>query len=454
MEKNLFGTDGIRAKVGEFPLDIDSLILLGQAIGLWAQKKYGLEKPIVIGNDTRESCDFIKSALKTGILPHKLDILDVGPLVTPGIFQIVKASKVDLGIVISASHNPYEYNGLKFFDRKKGKLSRDDEQAISDLFFQQLTAKKSPCNSFDIETIYHSFGIETIQKGIAEFNYCMDLLKEFDKDTTFLANKKIIVDCAYGAISFIAENVFEEFDNANIIYLHDDPDGTNINQNCGAMHPEKLQKAVIKHKADIGFAFDGDGDRVVVVNRHGEIKNGDDILALLSTHPKYQKEKAVVGTIMSNYGLDAFLHKQNKKLIRTQVGDKHIAQALTKQKLSLGAEPSGHVICRDYLNTGDGIFAALRVAEAAKLTDNWDLKTFEKFPQINMSIPVTQKKDITTGTLAEIIAQAQTNLPAGRTVVRYSGTEPILRVMVEEKEEKTAQAVCATLVERLQKELG
>lgn len=443
MNKNLFGTDGIRAKVGEFPLDIDSLTTLGYAIGLWTKKNYGIENPIIMGNDTRESCCFVKSALKAGLELNGLNILDIGMIPTPGVFQCIKQAKVHLGIVISASHNPYMYNGIKIFNAE-GKISQKDEQAISDFFFQKNKKDAS----------YDELGIDTVQEEVGEFSYCDGVQKKLEVDPSTLHKKTIILDLAHGATALVAQQIFEDFENASVIYLCDDPDGTNINENCGSTHPENLQKEVLKHKADIGFAFDGDGDRVVVVNKNGEIKNGDDILALLATHPNYKNEKAVVGTIMTNCGLEDFLKQKNKKLIRTPVGDKHIAKALTENNLSLGAEPSGHVICADYLNTGDGIFAALRVLETAALTNNWDLKTFAKYPQKNVSIPVSEKKDLSSDPLAKIINDAQAQLESGQIVVRYSGTEPILRVMVEDKRESVVNAVCDKLVRDLKKELG
>jgi len=443
MNQNLFGTDGIRAKVGDFPLDLNSLILLGQAIGLWAQKKYNNHFSVAIGNDTRKSCSFVKATLKTGLLLNQTNLVDLHTIPTPGVFLFIQQQIIDLGIVVSASHNPYQYNGIKLFDQKTGKISKEDEKTITNFFYKLLSKKTTQK--------YEIFGTESQTEAQPHIPYFKILFDQFEK--SFLSGKKIILDCSYGATYSLAPLIFETF-NADVSCLNNKPDGKNINQNCGSTHPEKLQEEVVKQKADIGFAFDGDGDRVVIVNRHGELKDGDDILALLSTHPHYKKENAAVGTIMSNCGLEAFLENQNKKLIRTQVGDKHVAKALKENNLSLGAEPSGHIICADYLNTGDGIFAALRVAETAALTNNWDLKTFEKYPQINISLPVTEKKDLTTGALVKLISQAESKLTFGRTVVRYSGTEPILRVMVEEKTKQLAETVCAKLVKDLQKELG
>ena len=212
---------------------------------------------------------------------------------------------------------------------------------------------------------------------------------------------------------------------------------------------------VLKHNADIGFAFDGDGDRITMVNKKGEIKDGDDILALLTTsHPLYKKDTAIVGTVMTNKGLELFLKQQHKTLIRTEVGDKFVAQALDQKKLILGGEQSGHIIAHDYLNIGDGIFAALRVIQAIKETDNWDLITFKKYPQVTISVPIKEKKDLNSSPLAAIIASSKKQLKAGRLLVRYSGTECMLRVMVEEETHDDAYYLCTNLSQKLQKELS
>jgi len=443
MEQTLFGTDGIRARVGHFPLDADSLSTLGDAIAQWAQKKYSSQPTVLIGHDTRESCGFIKSTIKSRFLLHSIDVHDGGVLPTPAVFNIINNDNhFDFGIVISASHNPYHDNGIKLFDAKSGKLKPEDEKKIFELFYQQQ--KKSLSLNADPK-------LEAEFLTTAGSDYVLNIRTYFEHN--FLKNKKIVLDCAHGATFAVAPIIFREM-GARITPIFCEPNGKNINDNCGSTNPENLKQKVLQEKADIGFAFDGDGDRLTVVTKNGEIKNGDDILAFLSTHPKYQKEKTVVGTIMTNCGMEAWLQNQGKRLIRTQVGDKHVAHALEKENLLLGAEQSGHVILRDYLNCGDGIFAALRVAETAQLTNNWDLKTFEKYPQALSNIVVSEKKDLTLKPLSEIIAHTEERLTSGRIIVRYSGTEPKLRVMVEEATQENANAICTQLTKKLQKELS
>jgi phosphoglucosamine mutase len=240
----------------------------------------------------------------------------------------------------------------------------------------------------------------------------------------------IVVDAAHGATYRTAPRIFKKL-GAQVIMIHNKPNGYNINEACGAVHPESLQQAVIVHGADIGFAFDGDGDRITAVNALGEIKNGDDILALLSEHPAYKQCTTIVGTIMSNCGLEQFLQKQQKNLIRTPVGDKYIAQKLIEEQVMLGGEPSGHIICNDILSTGDGVLAALRVVESMLFNNNPLLTTFTKYPSMLTSIATEHKPDLTQEPYAIIIRDAQQALPHGRIIVRYSGTEPVLRVMVE-----------------------
>lgn len=444
MNNNLFGTDGIRRKVGDHPLTLESTIILGRAIARWAQTKYNNKPTMLIGHDTRESCDFLKSALKTGLLLHSVTIYDAHVLPTPAVFNIIhREKKFDCGIVISASHNPYQDNGIKIMDAENGKLSLDDEHAISCLFQQYQQEKQTHK--------YKSLGSDFTWNK-AEQQYSNDVIKHFDRD--LLQGRTVVLDCANGATSTVAPHIFKQL-GAQVIALHHCPTGVNINNKCGSVFPQDLQRTILKHNADIGFAFDGDGDRITMVNKKGEVKDGDDILALLTTsHPLYKKDTAVVGTVMTNKGLELFLHKQHKTLIRTSVGDKFVAKVLSQKQLLLGGEQSGHIIAHDYLNIGDGIFAALRVIQAIKKTNNWELTTFKKYPQVTISVPIKEKKDLNNAPLAAIIAASKKQLKAGRLLVRYSGTECILRVMVEEETHDDAHYLCTNLSQKLQKELS
>lgn len=444
MNNNLFGTDGIRRRVGDHPLSLESMIPLGKAIARWAQAKYNNKPTILIGHDTRESCSFLKAALKTGLLLHSVNTYDAQVLPTPAVFNIIhREAGFDCGIVISASHNPYQDNGIKIIDASHGKLSLDDELAISNLF-QECKQEKQ---SYE----YGSLGYD-LDWHEAQQRYSNDVISHFDSN--LLQGRTVVLDCANGATSTIAPRIFEQL-GAHVIAIHHCPTGVNINNNCGSLFPQDLQRVVLKHNADIGFAFDGDGDRLTMVNKRGKIKDGDDILALLATsHPLYKKDTSVVGTVMTNRGLELFLQKQHKTLIRTSVGDKFVTEALEQEKLLLGGEQSGHIIANDYLNIGDGIFAALRVVQSIKEVDNWELTTFEKYPQVIISVPIKEKIDLNNPPLAAIIADSKKRLKAGRLLVRYSGTESALRVMVEEETHDDAHHLCTHLSQKLQKELS
>jgi len=433
--KNLFGTDGIRECVGIAPLTIDGLHRLGNAISLWAQKKYGRNPTFLLAHDTRVSCSFVKASLKSGLMLHPVKIVDGDVLPSPAVVQLLQQnSNFDAGIIISASHNPYYDNGIKLVDGSQGKIALEDELLITHYYYEH--AHTSDYASLGLDSVWHQ----------AEKTY-VDYVASFFR-SHFLAGTKVVLDCAHGAAYRVAPYLFRFF-GAEVITLHDQPNGFNINKNCGAVYPELLQKAVVEHGAHVGFAFDGDADRVVAVNRYGHLKNGDDILALLMQHPLYKQVPAVVGTSMTNQGFEMYLQKLQKKLIRTSVGDKYVAQAMVTNNLMLGGEPSGHIIARDYLNTGDGIFIALRLVETLLLLNNIDMSTFVKFPQIIINVPVEHKKDLNSEPLAQIICANQQLLIEGRLVVRYSGTEHLLRIMIEDADYDHAQAIGTQLSKQL-----
>ena len=268
-----------------------------------------------------------------------------------------------------------------------------------------------------------------------------------------LTGLTIVLDVAHGATYQVAPEIFSRL-GAQVIAINHEPDGYNINKACGALHLTSLQESVTRFQADIGFAFDGDGDRVIAVNRHGIVKNGDDILALLLEHPDYESVPEIVGTIMTNQGLVPFLKEKNKQLIRTSVGDKYIAEQLTKKQLLLGGEPSGHIILQNMINTGDGILVALKLLETLQHTENWDLETFTPFPQVMLNIPVAHKRDLNELPYRTIIDAAEQQLPEGRILVRYSGTELLLRVMVESNTHTGAMQACQDLANTLIKALS
>ncbi len=434
-----FGTDGIRGRADTFPFLPHSLKKLGKAIYACAvnSKKHQSPIKILMVGDTRESYEAIKSALCTGLLSAPVLIIDAGILSTPAACSLMQHdSSYDLGIVISASHNPYYDNGIKILVPGGGKLTPHDEEIIANYF-----------NTIDNDT---EKVVGSIEQHDLFDQYQQNIFKFYG--SKFLTGTKIVIDCANGATSTMATPIFMAL-GAEVITLSAFPNGTNINDHCGALHPEALQKAVVQHGAYAGFAFDGDGDRITAVTGQGEVRDGDDILWILASSTFYQSLDTLVGTVMTNSGLEKALAQEQKKLVRVSVGDKHILRKLDEQGLLLGGEPSGHIILRDYLPICDGIFVALRLLDVLISTNNHAMNSFTHFPQALLNIPVIEKKDLSQGTYACIIAHYQAALQDGRILVRYSGTENILRIMTEASNEHEAQEIAQQLGNELQLQL-
>lgn len=438
----IFGTDGIRGNADCYPFTNRALFDLGSAIAQWARQKYNKENiKVLIGHDTRVSCERIKKALINGLTTYDSELIDVGVIPTPAILRLMSHDQsYDVGIMISASHNPYHDNGIKIFDKLNGKLLLEDEQCIASCFNQAALA--------DETLVPHVFKDELahVVWSDASLHYISVLASYFP--AKLFAGLRIALDCAHGATSSIAPEIFRRL-GAQVITRAAEPDGYNINDDCGAVHPEKLRQLVLSSGADLGFAFDGDGDRLVFVTKNGDIKDGDDIMCLLLTHPSYTSLNTVVGTVMTNYGFERHLEQVAKQLVRVKVGDKYVADALSNHNLLLGGETSGHVIINDYLPTGDGIFVALRVLETIIMTKNWDGKTFEKYPQVLVNVPVEYTRDLTQGPCEYFIDQQRKKLQNGRIIVRYSGTEPLLRIMVEDQKYESAYTIAHTLAHQL-----
>ncbi len=442
MITNLFGTDGIRKTVGQSPFTAHELPLLGWAIGNWLQAKYSKNIEVLIAHDTRQSADFIKAALKTGLLAHPITIHDAHILPTPAVSRLVQEhTKLLCGIVISASHNPYQDNGFKIFDAEGNKLSQEDANHINRLFHE---AKDN------FLPTYTEFGTEHDADWLTQ-SYISSVCALFTPN--FLSGVHVTLDCAHGATHYVAPKIFEQL-GAQVHALYTAYNGININDHCGSEHPRYTQNAVIENKSDIGFAFDGDGDRVIAINKMGVIKNGDHIVAMLLNHPHYTNQAAIVGTEMTNQGLAVYVDQKDKKLLRTPVGDIHVMQRLTQENLLLGGEQSGHIIMRDINNNADGIITALRIIEAILHSSNWYMDSFKPFPQTLINVPISIKKNLNELPLSAIIEKYAIQLDKNsRLLVRYSGTESIIRVMVEDTNETHAQTIGAELSLALQKEL-
>ncbi len=436
MSHLFFGTDGIRTLIGTSPLTIQELPKLGYAIAQWAIEKNHCAPSILLAHDTRSSCHFMKAALKSGLLLTDCKIFDALALPTPTACMLTRMNKAfNCGIIITASHNPSQYNGLKIVDGHGSKIGDADQRRILELF------KTVNVNSIDHTHVGNDF--RALNPGEP---YIHTLSTYFNEH--FLQGKTIVLDCAHGATSTLAPHIFRTF-GANIITINATPDGQNINKNCGSLFPKSLIDAVKAHKADAGFAFDGDGDRVIAVNRYGHIKDGDDILALLTHHTSFKNTPAIIGTTFSNEGLNKYLAAQNKKLIRTDVGDQYVIEEMKLRKLNLGGEPVGHIIMPQYLDSSDGMYTALMVLDSIMQTSNWDMSTFEHYPQVLVNIPVNQKMELNKAPITEILAKNQKDYPAARFIVRYSRTEPLLRILVESEEKKNAEVLATKLSNQL-----
>lgn len=437
---NLFGTDGVRNRVGDVPFTQEALPRLGAAIARWALQTHAYRPRILIAHDTRISCSWVSAALESGLLQYPITIRTADTLSTPAACLLAHLNdEIDCGIIISASHNPYHDNGIKII-RKNGKISAHDELMITDFFYNPSL---TPID-------YNNLGSRKAYATALD-DYITYILNMFPEH--MLEGKTIVLDCANGATYNVAQTIFEKL-GATTHMLFNTPDGLNINEHCGAVHPEALARIVREQHADAGFAFDGDGDRIVAVSADGAVHNGDTILALLLDHPRYKETSHVVGTIMSNHGFAHFLNQRDKKLVRANVGDKHVALALETNDLLLGGEQSGHIIMRDYMNTGDGIFTALRLLETFTLNGNWAMRTFMPYPQVLINIPVNQKKDLSCPPISGIIEEYETQLHAGRCVIRYSGTENLLRIMVEDDTLEHATVIGTALSQKLSKALN
>ena len=421
-----FGTDGIRGPV-QTEITPEVCLRIGHAAGI-VLKEEGLDT-VMIGKDTRVSGYMLEAALEAGFIAAGINVRLLGPIPTPGVAYLTKTFRKQFGLVISASHNSFLDNGIKIFDANGIKISRDIE----------LRIEKILKNNLDL--------VETLSLGKAEsFHESTARYIEFCKSTvpadiTF-NNLRIVVDCANGACYKVSPAVFKEL-GAEVIEFGVNPDGFNINHECGSTCPELAQEMVLKHRADYGVTLDGDGDRVILIDREGNILDGDDLLYILafSNPNRTGSWSGVVGTLMSNFGLEKAIQQLGYKFVRADVGDKYVSQMLTKKGWMLGGESSGHIICRDLVSTGDGTIAALKVISSLLLLEKDPkevLANYKKFPQVNINIPVKNKDIVNDSEIKSIVRDVESDITVGRVLVRASGTENIIRVMVEAAEEDVA----------------
>lgn len=436
----LFGTDGVRGKANVFPMTPDIIMQLAVAAG--QEFKNGDHRHIVvIGKDTRLSGYMIEPALTAGFIAIGMNVVLVGPLPTPAISMLVRSLRADLGVMISASHNPYQDNGIKLFGRDGYKLSDEVEHAIEDRVKAGiLTDLASP------ELLGRATRLENADGRYIEF------VKSTLPPSIRFDGLKIVVDCAYGAAYKVAPRIFWEL-GAEIIPLHDEPDGFNINRQCGATSPQAMQQAVLAHKADLGIALDGDADRVVMCDEKGNVIDGDQIMALIATAWHKQgklRGGEVVATVMSNLGLERYLQSIDLRMVRTPVGDRHVCAYMRNHACNLGGEQSGHIILSDYARTGDGLVAALQVLAvlvSEQRPASEICQVFTPLPQILHNVHFKGEDPLQNPAMQQAIRQAEADLgTSGRILVRKSGTEPLLRIMVEGTEESRLQAIIQSLV--------
>ena len=421
-----FGTDGIRGPV-ESKITPEVCLRIGHAAGV-VLKEMGWET-VLIGKDTRVSGYMLESALQAGFIAAGVNVRLLGPLPTPGVAYLTRSLRNQFGLVISASHNNYLDNGIKLFAGTGEKISKDAEKKIEKLLAGDLkpvkTAELGKAQRFD-------------ESGDRYIEFCKSTVPP---DVSF-ESLRVVLDCANGACYKVSPSILREL-GAEVISIGTEPDGYNINHECGSTHPERVQEEVIKQRADFGIALDGDGDRVVLIDRKGNILDGDDIMYILAyANPNRTGPwSGIVGTAMTNLGFEEGVKKLGYKFKRADVGDKYVSQLLQKEGWMLGGEPSGHIICRDLVSTGDGTIAALKVISSLLILEKDPediLSNYTKMPQVNLNVEVDNKDILSDSDIQKKIKEIESDLTIGRVIVRPSGTESKIRVMVESDDEITA----------------
>lgn len=425
--RKLFGTDGIRGVANLDPMTSEMAMQLGRAAAHIFMRRAGRHQ-IVIGKDTRVSGYMLESALTSGICSMGVDVLLVGPMPTPAIAFLTRSLRADAGVVISASHNPYQDNGIKFFSSDGFKLPDDVEARIEQLIVSNEISHLRPT----ADLIGKAYRIDDADGRYIEFTK-----RSLPRDLDF-QGMKLVIDCANGAAYKVAPAILREL-GAKVEVIGNNPDGMNINAGCGAVHPEQLQDAVLRHQADIGIALDGDADRAIFVCEQGTIVDGDHIMAALGLDLHRNgllARQTLVGTVMSNFGLELSMAKEGIKLVRTPVGDRYLLERMQAEGYNFGGEQSGHFIFLDHNTTGDGLISALQVLSLMKRTKqplSELAKAMSAVPQVLVNVKVTRKPDLESiPDVARAMREGEQSLDgSGRVLVRYSGTEPLLRIMVE-----------------------
>ena len=436
MSRKYFGTDGIRGRVGQYPINPEFCLRLGWAVGTVFAKKGRAH--IIIGKDTRISGYMLESVLESGISAAGANVSLLGPMPTPAVAYLTRTLRADAGIVISASHNPYYDNGIKFFDGDGNKLPDSVELEIEAQLEQTMACVSSErlgraTRVDDAAGRYIEFCKATVPRGFS------------------LRGMRVVLDCANGATYHVAPRVFEEL-GADVLVFGAQPSGMNINEDCGSTHPEMLRDKVLEYRADVGIAFDGDGDRVLMVGANGEMLDGDELLYVIAQHRKQagKLNGGVVGTVMTNFGLERSLQASGIDFCRAKVGDRYVTELLHEKGWSLGGESSGHILCLDLTSTGDAIVSALQVLRAS-VEQNKPLAELasgmQKLPQTMLNVKVDDPAMVARSeVLCAAVKEQEARLgERGRVLVRPSGTEPLLRVMVEGEDGDEVKTICSEL---------
>ena len=427
----LFGTDGVRGQAGKF-LDAMTALKLAQAAGIFF-KKNSRTKKILLGKDTRRSGYMIENALVSGFTSVGYDVIQIGPMPTPAIAFLTESMRCDAGIMLSASHNSFEDNGVKFFNCKGDKLSVEAEQEIENIFFNDALLASSQCTHKEIGKA------KRINDVIGR--YIVSIKSSFPTELS-LSGLRIVLDCANGAAYKVAPTILEELD-ADVITVNDKPDGFNINDGCGALHPKALGKLVTQYRADVGIALDGDADRLVVVDQNGEVIDGDKLIGALAVFLKEEGKLkgGCVATVMSNQALEDYLNVHGIELHRSNVGDKYVLEIMKQKDINFGGEQSGHVIFSDIAKTGDGLASALQVLaliiKSGKSASE-ALNPFDLYPQILKNLIVEEKIPLDEISGLEELLQSFREKGL-RDLIRYSGTENKIRLLLEGKDKKTVE---------------
>ncbi|MGD2129961.1 MAG: phosphoglucosamine mutase [Lysobacterales bacterium] len=446
MSRKYFGTDGIRGRVGESPVTADFILKLGRAVGVVMAAND--KRAVVIGKDTRISGYMFESALEAGLAAAGADVLLLGPMPTPAVAYLTRTLYACAGIVISASHNAYEDNGFKFFSADGEKLPDDVERAIED----------------ELERPFMT--IESARMGkAARVDDAAGRYIEFCKGTmpfgTLLSGLKVVLDCANGSTYRVAPAVLQEL-GARVHVIGNEPDGVNINDRCGSTYPQTMQSEVLRHRADVGIALDGDGDRVLMADSEGSLVDGDELLFIIASARKAEgrMQGGVVGTVMTNLGLELALADLGVPFIRTAVGDRHIHRALIDNGWTLGGETSGHLLSLDRTSTGDGIVTALQVLELMVRSGKTlrELRQgMTKFPQTMINVPVSagaQERLGRSQRITEAVREIEAEMDGqGRVILRPSGTEPLIRVTLEGSDAAQVESLAQQLAETVRAEL-